>query len=145
MRLKLIVDHLNAFAKDYRELVDVFTRDGSDFQKKLKRFLAGDEPLFDDGHLALLKADGEIVGWARSERWEEHPGYAWDTLEAFVHPNARNRGYAALAASALAAGPLYGSGQIAVFSPTMMLVARRAGLYPQLFSLQSVEKWERAE
>lgn len=144
MRIKLIVDHLNAFSRDYREIADVFCKEGSDFQKKLRGFLDGVEPTWDDGHLALLKADGEIVGWARSERWSEDAVFAWDTLEAFVHPNARNRGYAALAASALAAGPLYGSGQIAVFSPAMMLVARRAGLYPQLFSLQSVERWERA-
>lgn len=144
MRIKLIVDHLNAFSKDYREIADVFTKDGSDFQAKLRRFLEGVEPTWDDGHLALLKADGEIVGWARSERWAEDAVHAWDTLEAFVHPHHRNRGYAALAASALAAGPLYGSGNIAVFHPTMLLVARRAGLYAQLFTRQRVERWERA-
>lgn len=144
MRLKLIVDTLDAFAKDYRELADVFTKDGSDFQAKLRRFMAGDEPTFEDGYLALLKDDGAIVGWARSERWEEDAGLAWDTLEAFVHPQARNRGYAALAASALAAGPLYGTGNVAVFHPTMLLVARRAGLYAQLFAKRTVERWERA-
>lgn len=144
MRLKLIVDTLDAFAKDYRELADVFTKDGSDFQKKLQRFLAGDEPTFEDGYLALLKDDGEIVGWARSERWAEDAVHTWDTLEAFIHPQARNRGYAALAASALAAGPLYGSGNVAVFAPPMLLVARRAGLYAQLFMRQRVERWDRA-
>lgn len=144
MRLKLIVDDLAAFAKDYRELIDAFTRDGSDFQKKLERFLAGDEPTADDGRLALLKVGGDIVGWARSERWQEHTGAEWDTLEAFVHPNARGSGYAALAASALAAVSLRGA-PVAVFSPAMMFVALRAGLRPQLFLLQSVERWERAE
>lgn len=144
MRLKLIVDTLDAFQKDFRELADVFTKDGSDFQAKLRRFLAGDEPAFEDGYLALIKYEGEIVGWARSERWSEDAVHAWDTLEAFIHPQHRNRGYAALAASALAAGPLYGSGNIAVFHPTMLLVARRAGVYPQLFQKRSVERWERA-
>lgn len=144
MRLKLIVDTLDAFRKDYRELADVFAKDGSDFQAKLRRFLAGDEPTFEDGYLALLKDDGDIVGWARSERWAEDSVHAWDTLEAFVHPNARNRGYAALAAQGLASGPLYGTGNIAVFSPPMLLVARRAGVYAQLFAKRTVERWERA-
>lgn len=144
MRLKLIVDTLDAFTKDFRELADVFTKDGSDFQRKLKRFLAGDEPTFEDGYLALLKDDGEIVGWARSERWAEDAVFTWDTLEAFVHPQHRNRGYASLAASALVSGPLYGSGNIAVFHPTMLLVARRAGTYAQLFARRVVERWERA-
>lgn len=144
MRMKLLVDTLDAFAKDFRELADTFTHDGSDFQMKLRRFLAGDEPAFEDGYLALLKADGDIVGWARSERWAEDAVFTWDTLEAFVHAQARNRGYASLAASALASGPLYGSGNIAVFHPAMLLVARRAGLYAQLFAKRQVERWERA-
>jgi GNAT superfamily N-acetyltransferase len=144
MRIKLIVDHMNAFSKEYREIADVFCKDGSDFQKKLRSFLDGVEPTWDDGHLALLKADGEIVGWARSERWSEDAVFTWDTLEAFVHPQHRNRGYASLAASALVSGPLYGSGNIAVFHPTMLLVARRAGTYAQLFARRTVERWERA-
>lgn len=144
MRIKLVVDTIGAFQKDYRELADVFCRDGSDFQRKLRRFLDGDEPTFDDGYLALLKSEGDIAGWARSERWAEDAVHSWDTLEAFVHPNARNRGYAALAAQGLASGPLYGTGNIAVFSPPMLLVARRAGLYAQLFARQRVERWERA-
>lgn len=144
MRLKLVVDTLDAFQKDFRELADVFCRDGSDFQRKLRRFLDGDEPTFDDGCLALIKAEGEIVGWARSERWVEDAGLAWDTLEAFVHPQSRNRGYAAMASQGLAAGPLYGTGNVAVFSPAMLMVARRAGLYAQLFTRQRVERWERA-
>lgn len=144
MRLKLTVDLISAFAKDFRELADVFCHDGRDFQAKLRRFLAGDEPTFDDGYLALLKSEGEIVGWARSERWVEDAVHAWDTLEAFVHPNHRHRGYAALASQGLASGPLYGSGSIAVFAPPMLLVARRAGLCAQLFTRQRVERWERA-
>ena len=144
MRLKLIVARLRAFAKDYVELADAFCRDGSDFQAKLRRFLAGHEPTFDDGHLALLKFDSEIVGWARTERWAEDGIHAWDTLEAFVHPNHRNRGYAAVAAAALVSGPLYGTGNVAVFSPAMLMVARRAGVYAQLFTRQRVERWERA-
>jgi len=65
VRLKLVVDTLGAFQKDFRELADVFTTDGSDFQRKLRRFLDGDEPTFDAGYLALLKSEGDIVGWAR--------------------------------------------------------------------------------
>lgn len=143
MRLKLVLDDIGAFSKNYREIASNLCRPGGDFQKKLLRFLAGDEPTFDDGHLAVAKIDGEIVGWARSERWDDDEALTWDTLEAFVHPHFRNRGIATLAASALTAGPLYGTGNIAVFHPHMLLVARRAGTYAQLFEQQKVRRWER--
>jgi hypothetical protein len=143
VRLKLVLDEIGAFQKYFREISEHLCHTGSDFQKKLRRYRAGDTPHEDDGYLAVVKLDGEIVGWARSERWEENPACSWDTLEAFVSPQLRNRGLATLAVSALTAGPLYGSGNIAVFHPHMLLVARRAGVYPQLFERKNVQRWER--
>ena len=82
---------------------------------------------------------GEIVGWARTERWS---GY--DTLEAFVAEDYRLRGVASFAACGLYASVLHDEGgTVAVFAPKMLLVARRAGFWPVLF--EKVDgKWVRA-
>lgn len=119
------------------------TKPGSDFQRKLTRLLHKEaEP--DDGHLALVLDHGEVVGWARTERWRSDDGLSYDTLEAFVAEDYRLRGIAAFAASGLYASVLHDEGgTVAVFAPHMLLVARRAGFWPVLF--EKVDgKWVRA-
>ena len=117
------------------------TKPGSDFQWKLTRLLHKEaEPTSADGHIALVFDHGEIVGWARTERWKDY-----DTLEAFVAPDYRLRGIAAFAAAGLYAGVLHdGGGTVAVFHPHMLLVARRAGFYPRLFEKNHRGEWVRA-
>jgi hypothetical protein len=132
----------------YAEYVrDQLTRGGSDFQVKLSRWLAGEQPTRADGHIALVTDHGEAVGWARTEYWPAEDdgagGYlAYDTLEAFVSPTHRLRGIAAFAACGLYAGALHDNcGTVAVFSPAMILVARRAGLWSRLFQKDAEGKW----
>jgi hypothetical protein len=54
------------------------TRPGSDFQKALE----SGEP---QGWISIALDKGVIIGWARTERWED-----FDTLEAFVDPALRS-------------------------------------------------------
>ena len=119
------------------------TKPGSDFQRKLTRLLHK-EAGPDDGHIALVLDHGEVVGWARTERWRSDDGLSYDTLEAFVAEGYRLRGIAAFAASGLYASVLHDEGgTVAVFAPHMLLVARRAGFWPVLF--EEVDgKWVRA-
>lgn len=117
------------------------TKGNSDFQWKLTRLLHGDDAATDaDGHIALVLDHGEIVGWARTERWRDY-----DTLEAFVAPEYRLRGIAGFAAAGLYASVLFDNGgTVAVFHPHMLLVARRAGFYPRLFEKNLRGEWVRA-
>lgn len=110
---------------------DYLTKPGSDFHCKLHSWLLGQsKPVDDDGVIALVFRNGEPIGWARTERWR-----AYDTLEAFVLPEYRLTGVASFAAAGLrTTSPIAGSGgAVAVFHPTMQLVAARAGLRPALF------------
>lgn len=131
--------HLDAVDISY--IVRHLTKPESDFQRAL---LAGRRP----GVIAIVRDQGEIVGWARTEAWSESRDgdeYSWDTLEAFVARDYRRRGVAAFASAGLAAA-MDGLGQhIAVFHPHMLLVARRAGFHPTLFAKQDVveTKWSR--
>ena len=117
------------------------TKPGSDFQWKLTRLLYGEAvSSSDDGHIAIVLDQGEIVGWARTEYWQAH-----DTLEAFVAPDYRLRGIAAFAASGLYAGVLHDEGgTVAVFHPHMLLVARRAGLFATLYQKNPRGEWVKA-
>lgn len=116
-------------------LRDNLTKPESDFNKKLTAWIGGVEPLDRDGHIALVLDHGEIVGWARTEVWSDGNGAIYDTLEAFVAPEYRLRGVAAYASSAIYSGVLHDCGLgVAVFSPVMMLVAKRAGFFPTLFT-----------
>lgn len=105
------------------------TKPDSDFQRKLTDLLFGKSKATEaDGHIALVFDYGEIVGWARTESWGD-----WDTLEAFVAPDYRLRGIASFAAAGLYAIRLFDTGcTVAVFAPSMMLVAKRAGMSPVL-------------
>jgi hypothetical protein len=122
-------------------IVRHLTKPGSDFQRAL---LAGRCP----GTIAIVRDQGEIVGWARTETWAEgdEDDAVWDTLEAFVATSHRMRGVAAFAAAGLAATSGCWSGMaVAVFHPHMLLVARRAGFHPTLFARQDVveTRWSR--
>lgn len=124
---------------DINWIVMRLTKPDSDFQRAL---LAGRRP----GEIAIVRDQGEIVGWARTEPWVESGGDEWDTLEAFVAKSHRMRGVAAFAAAGLAAtSGCWSNMAVAVFHPHMLLVARRAGFRPTLFAKQDVveTKWSR--
>lgn len=126
-------------------LRDHLTREGSDFHGKLDSWAAGVRPRLSDGTIALVEDHGEIVGWARTEVWFEKPGeIAWSTLEAFVSPSWRGRGISSWAAAGLSCGVLSDEPTVAVFAPAMMLLAKRVGLHPILFTQDEERKWVRA-
>jgi hypothetical protein len=132
------------FAASAAEYVrDHLTKPGSDFQKKLTAWLDGSaKPTKSDGDIALVEDHGEIVGWARTERWLVDDTL-YSTLEAFVADPYRRRGIAAFAASGLYSSVLHDyEPTVAVFHPHMLLVARRAGLWPTLFEKEAGQ-WRR--
>lgn len=117
-------------SSERRFIIDHLTRDGSDFQKAL---MSG-TPL---GSIAICLDMGEIVGWARTEKWDGH-----DTLEAFVQQPYRRRGIARLCASGLVASNSLSIGRsVAVFRDSMLHLARGVGLEPLLFCRQEDGSW----
>jgi hypothetical protein len=102
------------------------TKPGSDFHKKLRR---GEL----EGQIAIVRDQGEIIGWARTEPWVDCSGDGWDTLEAFVAEEYRHRGIASFAACGLEATGCLGT-LVAVFHPAMYIVGTRAGIRVTLFS-----------
>jgi len=144
--LRIDVLPLSSFASD---LVDVafvlryLSRPRSDFSKRLLSWLQGaDLPQDDVPKIALVRDQGEIVAWARTEPWVDAEKHEWPTLEAFVSATHRRRGFAAAASMALAADCLCAS-HVAVFRPEMLLVAARAGLKPTLYKQDEYGVWER--
>ena len=120
-----------------RLIRDELTKPDSDFHYGVETKTAG--------LIAIVMDDGAVVGWARTEQWYDGNGIPFDTLEAFVRPERRMRGIAAFAASGLYSAVFHASGcAVAVFSPYMMLVARRAGLFPTLFEQDGNGHWRRA-
>jgi GNAT superfamily N-acetyltransferase len=117
------------------------TKAGSDFHRKLLYWMYGRGSAMEtDGSIAVVYDQGEIVGWARTEVWRDH-----DTLEAFVNPAYRGRGVASYAASGLFAACLHDNGlNVVVFDPAMLLVAKRAGLKPELFAQDDDGEWVKA-
>lgn len=131
-----------------RRLFVDLTWPGSDFSKKLHRWLDGAMPEPADGTIAVVSAGDSIVGWARTELWIQD--HSWRTLEAFVDDRYRSRGVATLATAALVASgalPRHDDAGrerlVAVFRPAMMLLARRAGLVPVLFEKNEKGVWVR--
>jgi hypothetical protein len=129
----MICDVLPAdlFAPKYGLYVyEHLTHDDSDFQKKLGRWMAGETPSQQDGVIAVAIDQGEVVGWARTERWRNY-----NTLEAFVAQPYRERGIASWCASGLLTQHPYceDSNVVAVFARPMVHVARRVGLHPVLY------------
>jgi len=120
-----------------RLIRDELTKPGSDFHHAVETKTAG--------LIAIVMDDEVVVGWARTEQWYDGNGIPFDTLEAFVRPERRMRGIAGFAASGLYSAVFHASGcAVAVFSPYMMLVARRAGLFPTLFEQDGNGHWRRA-
>jgi hypothetical protein len=128
---------LAIYAPLRRLIRDELTKPGSDFHKAVETKT--------DGQIAVVWVDSRAVGWARTEQWYDGSGTQYDTLEAFVRPEHRLQGIAALAAAGLYTAALRDAGgTVAVFNPHMLLVARRAGLWPTLFERDGRGGWRRA-
>jgi hypothetical protein len=104
------------------------TKPGSDFSMALREHRAS-------GSIAVCIEGGDVVGWARTEKWQDH-----DTLEAFVRDDRRRRGVARFCAAGLVASGLFASPTVAVFDPLMGVVATRVGLLPKQFR-RAGEEW----
>lgn len=129
-----------------RFLHDRLTWPDSEFNGKLDDWINGLRPLRADGHIAVVRDQGELIGWARTETWVEKApsGHCpWPTLEAYVSREYRGRGIAAFAASGLVSGPLQDENHVAVFAPAMIVLARRVGLYATFFERESGSRWVR--
>jgi GNAT superfamily N-acetyltransferase len=131
-----------ALGAPLRRLIrDELTKPGSDFHEAVETKT--------DGLIATVWVDEVAVGWARTERWSAGDDGAgglvmYDTLEAFVRPERRLKGIAAFAASGLFSATYDNGCTVAVFSPHMLLVARRAGFWPTLFERDGNGGWRRA-
>lgn len=111
--------------------------EGRDFHDKLiSRTL--------DGIISMVFDEASLIGWARTERWFESEHQHWDTLEAFVHPAHRGSGVASFAAAGLRASESTDTTMVAVFHPTMLMVAKSAGFFPTLFSRSEDGSWTSA-
>jgi hypothetical protein len=94
-----------------------------------------------DATVAVVHDNGVVVSYAWTSKWSPiHESYgvpigAWDTLDAFTVPHLRMRGLASYAAAGLVASGLFDNdgGTVAVFRPSMMIVARNVGLWPRIF------------
>jgi len=114
-----------------RFIADHLTRPGSDFQKALQADTV-------TGTIAIALDQGEIVSWARTEKWRE-----WPTLEALVAPEFRGRRLATWCAMGLAVGSaIKDYNHVAVFRPSMIPIATDAGLLPLLFKKEG-DEWTR--
>jgi len=117
-------------ATERRFIADHLTRPESDFQRSL---LAGTVT----GTIAICLDQGEIIGWARSEKWNEIP-----TLEAFVSPAYRRRGVATLCTAGLRTEGVFRDHEfIGVFRPTMVSIANRLGLLYASFDRHPDGTW----
>ena len=111
------------------------TRPYSDFQRSLTANTA-------QGTIALCLDQGEIIGWARTEMWQN-----WNTLEAFVDSTYRGRGVATFAAAGLVASCQFFRGprcHAAIFHPSMKPLSRKVGVYPVLFEKHPDGTWNLA-
>jgi GNAT superfamily N-acetyltransferase len=116
-----------------RFIADHLTRPESDFQRAL---INGGL----SGTIAVCLDQGEIIGWARSEMWNEIP-----TLEAFVSPAYRRRGVATLCTAGLRTEGVFRDYEyIGVFRPTMVSLASRLGLIYSAFDRMPDGTWVKA-
>lgn len=112
-------------------IADHLTRPNSDFQTAL---LKGDPA----GTIAICLDQGEIIGWARSEIWQELP-----TIEAFVSTAYRRRGVATLCVAGLVAeGVFVDHHEVAVFRPSMASLAARLGIPCVAFDRKPDGAWK---
>jgi GNAT superfamily N-acetyltransferase len=135
--MDVTTDALANFDDDDLSNIYALTKRGSVFRAAMETNVF-------NGRIAVVRDKGEIVGWCRTEAWEETEGCIWNTLEAYVDEHYRRRGVATLAAKALYATYLHDTpGAVAVFAPSMMVVARSAGLSPTMFAKDG-NRWMRA-
>lgn len=100
------------------------TRPKSDFWWKI----INNELTEADGSIAVVRDQGEIVGWARSEEWHDEPwGEVWQTLEAFTREPWRRRGVCRYAVAGLLAAASV-EPPVAIFRPQMIGLCRHLGL-----------------
>jgi hypothetical protein len=114
---------------DRRFIASALTHPGSDFQNKLAQGQL-------DGSIAVVRDVGDIVGWTRTEHWER-----WHTLESFVCISHRGRGIATFAAVGLLAAQSLPGRLVAVFHPSMLVVAKNVGLMARMFQRQGDGEW----
>lgn len=105
-------------------IVENACKPNSDFQWKLIEKPLGEA----DGWIAVVRDQGEIVGWARTEKWlDKESGEEWHTLEAFTREEWRRRHVCQFAATGLrAAGRL--PDHVAIFNPNLITTCRRMAL-----------------
>lgn len=86
--------------EDRHFIVGNACKPNSDFLAKLI-----DKTLDDrDGWIGIVRDQGEIVGWARTEKWEDKDsGKEFETLESFTRHQWRRRGVCKYAISGLLA------------------------------------------
>ena len=107
---------------DVHFIVESACKANSDFQGKLCGKVLDE----DDGWIAIVRDQGEIVGWARTEKWHDKtPGCEYDTLEAFVRDEWRRRGVCQFAATGLLADGRIDRGPVAIFSNSLVQTCRR--------------------
>jgi hypothetical protein len=117
-------------ASERRFIADHLTWPESEFQGAL---IAGTVT----GTIAICLDQGEIIGWARSEIWQDIP-----TLEAFVWPAYRRRGVATLCAAGLRTEGVFRDYEfIGVFAPAMVSLACRLGLLYASFDRKPDGTW----
>jgi hypothetical protein len=95
----------------------------SDFHTKL----LDKELTEEDGWIAVVRDQGEIIGWCRTEVWHDvDTGEAWDTLEAFVRDEWRRRRVCQFAATGLVATVFPRAvPKVAIFNASMIATCRR--------------------
>lgn len=119
--------------------MDCTVADYAEHASNVQVMLHSSVPL--DATVAVVHAGGCVLSYAWTYKWSPiHESYgvpvgAWDTLDAFTVPHLRMRGLASYAAAGLVASGLFDNdgGTVAVFRPSMMLVARKVGLWPRIF------------
>jgi hypothetical protein len=107
-------------------IVDFVCKAKSDFRTKL----IDKELTSADGWISIVRDQGEIVGWCRTEKWADRDsGEVWDTMEAFVRDEWRRRGVCQFAAAGLMAAVMPAIvPPVAIFSPSMIQTCRRLAI-----------------
>jgi hypothetical protein len=106
-------------------IIESACKPNSDFQAKLCDKILDDR----DGWIAIVRDQGEIVGWARTEKWcDKDSGEEFDTLESFTRHRWRRRGVCKYAVAGLLAAGKIDRGPLAIFSSMMIGTCRVFGI-----------------
>lgn len=118
------------------------TRPESEFKAMLGRMISSPEDEGEGGTIAAVADEDDVlIGWARTSPWRDSSGNHWDALEAYTDEFHRRSGVAAFATAGLLTASA--TRRVAVFRPSMLLVARRSGFSPVLF--ERCTGWIRSE